>query len=64
MNRNEIWVMLLTGFFSFGAAVCGFWLTGSADISFVERFAFNFFFIMQALSTIWLLMAWARHSSR
>ena len=56
-HGNKILYSVLALVFSFSAAGFGFILLGDSSLDFVERFIYGFFFMMQFVSTTWLVFA-------
>ena len=55
-KRYKIMVSVITLAFSICAACLGYVLVGDSSLNFIMRFVYNFFFIMQFLATLWLVI--------
>lgn len=53
--RNKIIYSVLALVFSLGAVGFGYVLLGSSGLDFAKRFMYGFFFMMQFISTAWLV---------
>ena len=56
-KKYKILYSILALIFSFGATGFGYVLLGNSSLDFTERFVYGFFFIMQFISTAWLVIA-------
>ena len=55
-KRYKIMVSVIALAFSIGAACLGYALVGDSSLNFTMRFVYNFFFVMQFLGTLWLVI--------
>ncbi len=55
-KRYKIMVSVIALAFSIGAACLGYALVGDSSLNFTMRFVYNFFFVMQFLATLWLVI--------
>lgn len=56
-KSHKILISVLSFIFSLLAACIGVSLVNSSDMTFGIRFLYDFIFMMQAISTIWVLIA-------
>jgi len=55
-RKNKILYGILALIFSLGATGLGFILLGNSSLDFIERFIYGFFFMMQFVSSAWLVI--------
>lgn len=55
-KRYKIMISVIALAFSIGAACLGYALVGDSSLNFTMRFIYNFFFVMQFLVTLWLVI--------
>lgn len=63
-RKYKLLANLLAIFFSILALVVGYIIVGDSDLSFLERFACNFVFGVQFLSTVWAAIAAFRKTKK
>jgi len=56
-RKHKVLYSILALIFSLGATGFGYILLGNSPLDFTERFIYGFFFIMQFISTAWLVIA-------
>ena len=56
-KKYKVLYSILALSFSLGATGFGYVLLGNSSLDFTERFVYGFFFIMQFISTAWLVIA-------
>lgn len=55
-GKYKILYSILALIFSLGATGFGYILLGNSSLDFIERFVYGSFFIMQFISTVWLVI--------
>ena len=55
-GKYKILYSILALIFSLGATGFGYILLGNSSLDFIERFVYGFFFMMQFISTAWLVI--------
>lgn len=55
-SRTQNFLAFINLLFSFCAACIGFGLVGGSHLNFVVKAFFNFFFIMQVIAAVWLVL--------